>query len=826
MKRLTTNKIFQKIILTLILIVSVCFITPQKAYAGWIWDNVGSKLLKEIVHLAAALGDMAEDALNMFMLGTDWGSSMLSKDDVNLKSKDSWIYYDGDTFTKEFSADEIDTKFFKWPWSDSTFAIPNMLYCPENIFANNIAALDVNFLSPNKFKSAVLGSEDGEKKAKSSAEVLKTTISSWYKSFRSIAVVGLLSVLIYLGIRILISSAADDKAKYKESLRDWLVALCLVFVIHFIMSGILMITDKVTQLFSTSITSGITVKVNDGSTDYKFRTNLMGLARFQSQSNDAYKTCAYTIIYLALVIYTFVFTFMYYKRFLYTAFFTMIAPLVALTYPIDKIGDSKAQAFNMWFKEYTMNVIIQPVHLILYTVFVSSAMDLAADNPIYAIVAIGFLIPAEKFVKKMFGLDKAETTSGFGSFAAGAGVMSAWKKMSSLGSGAGKNGEKNSSGESEEDSGKLFDSSGNSGNLDSFKNRNVANNNENPGNEEQPTGPEDHQNENGGNDAEDNDNPEPPVNMEGDNEQNDTESPEDTENAEDTEDTNGPMPMSGRTSRSSNGTFADFRRNTRRMMNDKLKNHFKTRMAIRGATSLLKGAWKNKRKIARGAGRVAGIGVGATIGLAAGLTTGDLGKAVSFAAGAGYAGNKIGKNAVDLGANAAIGTKNLATSTRDKFKHAYNEEKYGRTEARRRQIEENNKKARAKFIKDENARAKWEDVAADMGYDGDMEDFMNYVADYKQEGLDDEKVIQGLKTENIKGGIGGDKHNQVVDMAKYVDKGGYGKEYIEDEKKRNAMEDQLGAAGLNKSQQKEAMEIFASLQGREQYYKSKSKLYK
>ena len=103
---------------------------------------------------------------------------------------------------------------------------------------------------------------------------------------------------------------------------------------------------------------------------------------------------------------------------------------------------------------------------------------------------------------------------------------------------------------------------------------------------------------------------------------------------------------------------------------------------------------------------------------------------------------------------------------------------------------------------------------------------MNYVADYKQEGLDDDKVIQGLKTEKNKGGIGGDKHNQVVDMAKYVDKGGYGKEYIEDEKKRNAMEDQLGAAGLNKSQQKEAMEIFASLQGREQYYKNKSKLYK
>ena len=101
----------------------------------------------------------------------------------------------------------------------------------------------------------------------------------------------------------------------------------------------------------------------------------------------------------------------------------MIAPLVALTYPLDKLGDSKSQAFNIWFKEYLMNAIIQPVHLILYTVLISSAMDLAVKNPLYALVAIGFLIPAEKFIKKLFGFDKAETPSGLGAFAGGALTM-------------------------------------------------------------------------------------------------------------------------------------------------------------------------------------------------------------------------------------------------------------------------------------------------------------------------------------------------------------------------------------------------------------------
>ncbi len=53
----------------------------------------------------------------------------------------------------------------------------------------------------------------------------------------------------------------------------------------------------------------------------------------------------------------------------------------------------------MWFKEYTMNAIIQPIHLILYSVFIGSAIDLAVSNPLYAIVAMAFLTSAEKFVK-------------------------------------------------------------------------------------------------------------------------------------------------------------------------------------------------------------------------------------------------------------------------------------------------------------------------------------------------------------------------------------------------------------------------------------------
>ena len=105
------------------------------------------------------------------------------------------------------------------------------------------------------------------------------------------------------------------------------------------------------------------------------------------------------------------------------AFLTMIAPLVALTYPIDKINDGQAQGFNKWLKEYLFNLLLQPLHLLLYTILVSSAYELASTNVIYALVAIGFLIPAEKLMRGFFGFEKASTPGSMAGAVAGASLL-------------------------------------------------------------------------------------------------------------------------------------------------------------------------------------------------------------------------------------------------------------------------------------------------------------------------------------------------------------------------------------------------------------------
>lgn len=326
MKYFTKKKSVQKIILALLIIFSINFIIPKRVSATD-WGGVAGSLIKEIVQFIDQLGDVAMGLFNKIMLGAkEISDSMLARDNDNLdESSGSWLITDLKS-KPDIEVENLEKKF----------KIPNMLYSPETIFGNRIAALDVNFLRANTYTPINAG-DDAKKQAESSASSISTVIAKWYKGFRNLAIVGLLSVLVYLGIRILISTAATDKAKYKESLQDWLVALCLVFVIHFIMSGILMLSDNVTELLTDSDNSFYTVKAYsvDGKM-IKFKTNLTGIIRLRAQGDDWHDATAYAIMYLVIVGYTAVFTFMYFKRFLYIAFLTMIAPLVALTYPIDK----------------------------------------------------------------------------------------------------------------------------------------------------------------------------------------------------------------------------------------------------------------------------------------------------------------------------------------------------------------------------------------------------------------------------------------------------------------------------------------------------------
>lgn len=355
--------------------------------------------------------------------------------------------------------------------SDSNIKYPAYLYLtPESIFRNQIASLNPNFINAinmdGTLEKALGGDDDVVMDGKTSTShadnveknlnVLRSTIAKWYVAIRNFSLVGLLSVLVYIGIRVVISSTASDKAKYKQMISSWVGAICLIFLLHYIMAFTFTLTENLTDLFNSNMGNpGIKLPsvvgddakftFNDKTNNEKFSevlsklqgehlvikgnvfnanneitgvANLMQYARLYANLNGA-SGLGYTITYLFLVGFTVIYFAKYIGRFIRIAFLTLIAPLITLTYPIDKLNDGQAQAFNMWLKEFTFNVLIQPFHLLIYMIFISSALEFANSNIIYTIVVLGFMTQAEKLLRKMFGFEKASTMGAFSGAAAG-----------------------------------------------------------------------------------------------------------------------------------------------------------------------------------------------------------------------------------------------------------------------------------------------------------------------------------------------------------------------------------------------------------------------
>lgn len=417
MKSFAKKGFLQKIIITVVVALLLSnFIVPTYSHADW-----GGVLISPVVDLLCSIGDAVINLLQRCMTGTfgskevDFSMSAFMVEDDKFFSEPEYSEYQGSaggsSYTETINIDPSGDKNhpnpneFERGWLNSSnkYHVPVATYSPEQIFAGNVAGLDINFIKPNTY----------EGQDESSASKLQPTIAAWYVALRNLTVVGLLSVLVYVAIRIILSSTAADKAKYKQMLTDWLIALCLLFFLHYIMSFVITMTESICNAIAGDGQTGITVTVQSSeNSSGTFKTNLLGLARFKTQYADFGQKMAYLIMYLALVIYTCIFTWFYLKRLLMMAFLTLIAPLVALTYPIDKISDGKAQAFDSWIKEYVFNALIQPFHLIIYTVFIGTAMDLAANNIIYMIAALGFIMPAEKILRKFFGFEKAGSTLG------------------------------------------------------------------------------------------------------------------------------------------------------------------------------------------------------------------------------------------------------------------------------------------------------------------------------------------------------------------------------------------------------------------------------
>lgn len=373
-------------------------------------DNVKAGIVELLKEGADGTYDLTKDVIDFFRLMDESLEKKGEEEDID----------------QVIELEPITTKLDLNILTPDTIDIPNgVIYSPYEIFSNKIPLMDVNFFSPNKYVQKrtyynIVNADDRkveivEEEKESVASMLRGIVSKWYVALRNIAIVVLLSILLYIGIRIVISSSAEDKAAYKKMLLDWLVALCLVFCMHYIMTLSVTLVEKISEIMGKGVNTYLKIPINVDSAltgretdNFTVTTNLTGYIRLVAgicnSAEATSKAVEYVILYLIIVAYTVMFTIIYLKRVIYMAFLTVIAPITAITYPLRRQKANGGQAFSIWLKEYLTNLIIQPLHLLVYSLVLGSTMTLAVDHPVYAVVAFACLIPAEKILFEILGL--------------------------------------------------------------------------------------------------------------------------------------------------------------------------------------------------------------------------------------------------------------------------------------------------------------------------------------------------------------------------------------------------------------------------------------
>ena len=292
------------------------------------------------------------------------------------------------------------------------FTIESLLFS-----TNPNSFTDINFFVVDNNTNAIIN-------------ILKTNVAGWYVAIRNVSTAALLCVLVYVGIRMALSTTASQEAKYKKMITDWVTSFVILFVLQYIMIACIYanyqvvnivkvgkqaIMERQVEKLQNQIASGTTLfttvksvedriaqivesESKDGILENAINAMLTNNILYGSVSDKITSV----ILIIMLIYYTIKFFIIYIKRFFVIGFLIVISPLVTITYAIDKVGDGEAQAFNTLLKEFMVNVFIQPIHALLYLIFIYTALFLAGKAPLIAIFFFAVLSKGEKFARTIF----------------------------------------------------------------------------------------------------------------------------------------------------------------------------------------------------------------------------------------------------------------------------------------------------------------------------------------------------------------------------------------------------------------------------------------
>lgn len=257
----------------------------------------------------------------------------------------------------------------------------------DKIIFNQIPLLDVNMFSDTAGGYTL--------KEDSSLQIIRDSVATWYYAIRNVTIAVMLVILIYIGIKMAISSIASEKAEYKRMLVNWVVGFVIIFVIHFFL------------IFVLNLNSTILGWIMDAQESMGYEDSIYETVRTKAYEIKFSSGMIGTILYIVLIVLMLKFLYIYIKRLLGVCILIVMAPMMGASYAISKVRTGKAKAFTRWMKDYTLLVLIQSVHALIYTCFVTVVLQLTNESMggiMVALVVMNFMFKATNIFTSIFSM--------------------------------------------------------------------------------------------------------------------------------------------------------------------------------------------------------------------------------------------------------------------------------------------------------------------------------------------------------------------------------------------------------------------------------------
>lgn len=272
----------------------------------------------------------------------------------------------------------------------------------EGLFYNKVPIVDANFFNFERAgKYDITGQKDNV------VYVLRSNLAGFYTMVRNLSIAIMLFILLYLGIKMAISTVPEKQANAKKMLVDWLIAFILVFTVHIIMYMVLYANQTIVD-----ICEDVSSKVGQEMTGAQEELTIYEAIRTKAYAFGATEGTIGVIFYVVMVYLLIRYLMIYFKRYITIYILAIMGSFMGLKHAIDKIQGKKTTSFISWIKEFTCIVLLQSVHAILYTACASVALSVAESSfagIVFAFVILHTMVHADKIFMKIFGIDKASS---------------------------------------------------------------------------------------------------------------------------------------------------------------------------------------------------------------------------------------------------------------------------------------------------------------------------------------------------------------------------------------------------------------------------------